>query len=95
MGDFVSIIRPGGAKADLSAKQSVVDCLIRHPRVIGNRRWGMVHLYYRAGLSLREIGRVFGINRQMVSYELRKACRMVAAHLQACRDLEANYEQSE
>lgn len=66
---------------DRSARQRLVACVLDYPRLIGHRRWGMVHLYYRAGLSQREIADVFGIRRQMVTYELKQAFRLVAEHL--------------
>jgi DNA-binding MarR family transcriptional regulator len=77
----MSVVQSDGAKVDLSAKQLLVDCMLGHERVIGYRRWGMAQLYYRAGLSQQEIAEIFGINRQMVTYELKKAFRIAAAQL--------------
>lgn len=54
--------------------------LLRLGRVIGWRRWGMVVLYYRAGLSYVDIGRVFGLPRQGVAYQLRRAFKIAAEH---------------
>ncbi|KPL01923.1 MAG: hypothetical protein AMK75_03505 [Planctomycetes bacterium SM23_65] len=82
-GRFVSIATSDGARLDLSAKRRVVDCLLSQRRLIGHRRWGMIQLYYRAGLSQREIAEIFGINRQMVSYEFKQAFRLVAEYLQS------------
>ncbi len=84
-GCFVSIVHSDGARADLSVKRRLVDCVLGHRRVIGHRRWGMIQLYYRAGLSQREIAEIFGINRQMVSYELKQAFRLVSEYLERRR----------
>lgn len=73
-----------GTRVDLDPKHRLLDCVLSHRRLIGHRRWGMVQLYYRAGLSQKEIADIFGINRQMVSYELRRAFRLVSEHL-GCR----------
>ena len=81
----MSVVDSDGLKVDLSPKQRVVDYLLAHRRVIGQRRWGMIQLYYRAGLSQPEIGAIFGINRQMVTYEIKQAFRLAAEHLQRRR----------
>jgi hypothetical protein len=49
------------------------DDALKLRQTVGWRRWGMLVLYYRAGLSQGDIGRIFGIRRQMVSYEMRRA----------------------
>lgn len=36
------------------------------------RSWGMKLLYFRAGLSLEDIGKIFRIRRQAVSYHINK-----------------------
>jgi len=36
------------------------------------RSWGMKLLYYRVGLSLNDIGKIFGIGHQAVSYHINK-----------------------
>jgi len=84
-GKLVSIIHPDGAKVDLSTRQRLADRVLSHRKLIGNRRWGMVQLYYRAGLSQAEIGQIFGICRQMVNYEMRESFRIVTEHLTARR----------
>jgi len=55
--------------------------VLAHRMLIGYRRWGMVQLYYRAGLTQQEIGDIFGITRQTVSYELAEAFEEVSRHL--------------
>jgi len=84
-GYFVSIVYSDGTRADFRPRRELVDCVLSHRRVIGHRRWGMVHLYFRAGLTQREIAGVFGLNRQMVAYELRRAFGLVSEHLQKRR----------
>jgi|GEM_PF-6542506 predicted DNA-binding protein YlxM (UPF0122 family) len=81
----MSVVQSDGAKVDLSAKQRLVDCLLGHQHLIGYRRWGMAQLYYRAGLSQQEIAEIFGINRQMVTYELKQAFRLAAEQFQKSR----------
>ncbi len=63
-----------------AARKAAVDALLRLGRLIGWQRWGMVVLYYRAGLSQEEIGRVFGVGRQVVSYQLRRAFEILEEH---------------
>ena len=95
-GCFVSIVyADDGATADLSAKRRLADCVLSHRRLIGHRRWGMIQLYYRAGLSQREIAEIFGINRQMVSYELKQAFRLVSEYLESRRRREKQREPAE
>jgi len=81
----MSVVESDGAKVDLNQKQRLVDCLLGHQRQIGYRRWGMALLYYRAGLSQQEIGEIFGINRQMVTYELKQAFRLAAEEMRRRR----------
>jgi len=81
----MSVVQSDGAKLDLSPKQRLIDCVLGYRRLIGHRRWGMVQLYYRAGLSQQEIADIFGINRQMVTYEMKCAFRTVAEHLRRRR----------
>ena len=81
----MSIVRPGGARRDLQARQERIDTLLAHRMVIGYRRWAMAQLYYRAGLTQEEIGDIFGITRQNVSYELSASFREVAEHLSSER----------
>ena len=78
----MSIIHQSDAKADLTAYPALVGWMLRHAGVIGHRRWGMLVLYYRAGLSQRQIARVFGVRRQAVSYELRRAFHLAARHFE-------------
>lgn len=54
-----------------------LDDALRMTKAIGWRRWGMLVLYYRAGLSQNQIARVFGVRRQMISFELRRAFEVV------------------
>jgi DNA-binding transcriptional regulator LsrR (DeoR family) len=63
----------------------MIDLVLDHRRQIGDRRWGMVQLYYRTGLTQREIARIFGVNRQMVTYELKQAFKIVSQYLE-CRE---------
>jgi predicted DNA-binding protein YlxM (UPF0122 family) len=81
----MSVVQSDGAKVDLSTKQRLVDCLLGHQQLIGYRRWGMALLYYRAGLSQQEIAEIFGVNRQMVTYELKQAFRLAAEEFQKGR----------
>ena len=76
----MSMIHQSDAQADLTAHPALVSWMLRHARVIGHRRWGMLVLYYQAGLSQRQIARVFGVRRQAVSYELRRAFHLSAKH---------------
>lgn len=81
----MSVVQSDGVRVDLGPKQRLIDCILGYRRLIGHRRWGMVQLYYRAGLSQQEIADIFGINRQMVTYELQQAFRLVAKHLRGRR----------
>jgi hypothetical protein len=76
----MSIILQSDAQAELTAHPALVGWMLRHARVIGHRRWGMLMLYYQAGLSQRQIARVFEVRRQAVSYELRRAFHLAAKH---------------
>jgi predicted DNA-binding protein YlxM (UPF0122 family) len=82
---FVSIVDSEGAQLDDARREALVERILRHRRLIGWRRWGMMVLYYRSGLSQNEIAGVFGTNRQTVSYELKRALKMVAGHLDGLR----------
>jgi hypothetical protein len=79
----MSIIHQSDEAAELSGHPALVAWMLKHARVIGHRRWGMLVLYYRAGLSQRQIARVFGLRRQTVSYELRRAFQLAARHFEA------------
>lgn len=81
----MSIVYSDGTRADTRLRRELVDCLLSHRWLIGHRRWGMAQLYYRAGLSQREIADIFGINRQMVAYELRRAFSLTSQHLRSRR----------
>ena len=83
----MSIVDVFGEKVDLSFRQHLVDCVLEHRRLIGDRRWGMVQLYFRTGLSQKEIAEIFDTNRQQVGWELRRAFRLVAGHLLSRRQL--------
>jgi hypothetical protein len=67
-----------GRKTDKRRRKAVLDEVLRLGRAIGWRRWGMVMLYYRAGLTQGEIGLIFGLRRQSVAYELRRAFEIAA-----------------
>ena len=54
------------------------EALIANRELIGPRRWGIAHLYYRAGLTQQDIADVFGLSRQCVAKQLRQARRMLA-----------------
>ena len=82
----MSIVHHSGARRDLRERQERIDTLLAHRMVIGYRRWAMAQLYYRAGLTQQEIGDIFGITRQNVSYELSASFREVAEHLASVRD---------
>lgn len=61
------------------------DDLLRLGRIIGWQRWGMIVLYYRAGLSQADIGRILGVRRQMVAYEMRRGFELAAEHFKLRR----------
>jgi hypothetical protein len=71
----VTILNRDGTRRIVSNDERIVDLLLAHRELIGDRRWGIVNLYYRAGLSMKQVADVFGMNKQMVSYELRRAVR--------------------
>ena len=77
----MSIVHSDGAKWDFRPRQQLIDGLLGYRGLIGDRRSGMAQLYFRAGLSHRQIAAVFGIRRQMVTYELGCARRLVLDHL--------------
>ena len=58
-------------------RERLVQWALSHRRLVGNRRWGMLVLYYRAGLTHADIAEVFGVPRQTVSYELKRAMELV------------------
>jgi DNA-directed RNA polymerase specialized sigma subunit len=82
----MTIIDERGDRVDFSLKQRIVDCVLEHRRIIGDKRWGMVQLYYRAGLSQTQVALVLGLTRQEVTRELRRAFRLVAEYLLAKED---------
>ena len=61
------------------------DEVLRLGRIIGWQRWGMIVLYYRAGLSQADIGRILGVRRQMVAYEMRRGFAIAAEHFRLRR----------
>ena len=75
----MSIGRNRDGEYDVDGPQ--VDDLLRLGRIIGWRRWGMIVLYYRAGISQTEIGRIFGLRRQVVGYQMRRAVEIAAQYL--------------
>jgi hypothetical protein len=79
----MTIMGERGGKRVRRPKPSV-DEVLRLGRAIGWRRLGMVMLYYRAGMKQEEIARVFGVDRQTVAYQLRRAFEIVSER----RDLE-------
>jgi hypothetical protein len=62
----------------LPERTAVVDELLQLEGFVGSQRWGMAMLYYRAGLSQDEIGRIFGVQRQVVNYRIRRALEIAA-----------------
>jgi predicted DNA-binding protein YlxM (UPF0122 family) len=66
-------------------KARLIDRVLCYRQLIGWRRWGMLQLYYRAGLSQQEIAEIFNVNRQMVTYEMKRAFDMVATHIESQR----------
>jgi DNA-directed RNA polymerase specialized sigma subunit len=82
----MTIIDERGDRVDFSLKQRIVDCVLEHRRIIGDKRWAMVQLYYRAGLSQTQVAVVLGLTRQEVTRELRRAFRIVAEYLLAKED---------
>ncbi len=73
----MTVITKTGSPIELSARMQVVDLLLSSRKLIGARRWGMVQLYYRAGLSHQNIGDIFGLTRQAVTSQLRRAFKLV------------------
>lgn len=67
------------------APELIPDDVLRLGRIIGWQRWGMIVLYYRAGLSQTDIGRILGVRRQMVAYEMRRGFEIAAEHLKIRR----------
>ena len=76
----MTIVDERGEKVDFSLKDRIVDWILDHRTVIGNKRWGIVQLYYRAGLSQRQIADILGVTRQAVTHEMRRAFGMVMAY---------------
>ena len=80
------MIHSGGNRSlEGAEKTSHIDRALHYRRLIGWRRWGMLQLYYRAGLSQQEIAEIFHVNRQMVTYEMKRAFDMVGAHVESRR----------
>ena len=73
----MTVVTKDGQPVRMSERMQTVDLLLSSRRLIGDRRWGMVQLYYRAGLSHQEIGDVFGLTRQAVTGQLRRAFKLV------------------
>ena len=78
----MSIVYPDGSGPGDPVKGRMVDRVLAYRRLIGWRRWGMLQLYYRAGLSQQEIAGIFHVNRQMVTYEMKRAFDLVATHIE-------------
>ncbi len=76
MGCFVTTTRKDekGFRCD---RMAVADEVERLAGVIGWQRWGMAILYFRAGLTEEEIGRIFAVRRQTVHYQIRKALQTI------------------
>ena len=71
------------ARADIP--ELTPDDLLQLGRIIGWQRWGMIVLYYHAGLSQADIGRILGVRRQMVAYEMRRGFELAAEHFKRRR----------
>jgi len=81
----VSIVDSKGSELNGAGITPLVERALRRRRLIGWRRWGMIVLYYRAGLTQGEIAEVFGCSRQRVSYEMKRAVEMAARELEIQR----------
>lgn len=66
-----------GQRYTETVETRIIDELLRSRRLLGPRCWGMVHLYYRAGLSHQEIADVFGLTRQAVTGQLNRAFKLL------------------
>ena len=73
----MSLWTESGQRFSQGAHMRVVDLLCSSRTLLGPRCWGMVHLYYRAGLSHQEIADIFGLSRQAVTGQLRRAFRLL------------------
>ena len=73
----MTVITERGLPVESSGRMQMIDFLLSSRKLIGDRRWGMVQLYYRAGLSHQEISDIFGLSRQAVTGQLRRALRLV------------------
>ena len=66
-----------GQPVHMTARMQVVDLLLSSRDLVGPRRWGMIQLYYRAGLTQQEIADIFGTSRQAVTTQMRHAVKLV------------------
>ena len=75
-GGLMELVREGSS-AESPVHKEVVDRLLGSRHVIGTRAWGIAQLYFRAGLSHKEIAEVFGLTRQGVSMKLQRAVELM------------------
>ena len=73
----MSLWTESGERFCRGAHMRIIDLLVSSRSLLGPRCWGMVHLYYRAGLSHQEIADVFGLSRQAVTRQLHRAFKLL------------------